>query len=77
VPNNHSRVFENKRGLHVEVRNNNVEKAIRTLGRMVKQDGLIKELRAREAYEKPSTRRHRERCEAISRWRKYLATRED
>jgi len=59
--------FENKRGLSVEVRNNNIESAIRTLGRKVKQEGLIRELRARQFYEQPSTRRRRERAEAVSR----------
>lgn len=59
--------FENKRGLSVEVRNNNIEGAIRTLGRKVKLEGLIRELRARQSYEQPSTRRRRERAEAVSR----------
>jgi len=59
--------FENKRGLSVEVRNNNIEGAIKTLGRKVKQEGLIRELRQRQFYEKPSTIRRRERAEAVSR----------
>ena len=59
--------FEGKRGLSVEVRNNNIESAIRTLGRKVKQEGLIRELRARQSYEKPSTVRRRKKAEAISR----------
>lgn len=59
--------FENKRGLAVDVRNNNIEGAIRTLGRKVKQEGLIRELRSRTFFEKPSTIRRRERAEAVSR----------
>ena len=59
--------FEGKRGLSVEVRNNNIESAIRTLGRKVKQEGLIRELRARQSYEKPSTVRRRKKAEAVSR----------
>lgn len=59
--------FENKRGLAVDVRNNNIEGAIRTLGRKVKQEGLIRELRQRQYYEQPSTVRRREKAEAISR----------
>jgi small subunit ribosomal protein S21 len=62
--------FENKRGLSVEVRNNNIEGAIRTLGRKVKQEGLIRELRARTFYEKPSAVRRREHAEAVSRAKK-------
>lgn len=59
--------FENKRGLAVDVRNNNIEGAIRTLGRKVKQEGLIREIRQRQYYEKPSTVRRREQAEAVSR----------
>lgn len=59
--------FENKRGLAVEVRGNNIEGAIRTLGRKVKQEGLIRELRQRQYYEKPSTVRRRQKAEAVAR----------
>jgi small subunit ribosomal protein S21 len=59
--------FENKRGLSVEVRNNNVEGAISLLGKKVKREGLIREIRARQYYEKPSTIRRREAAEAVSR----------
>lgn len=56
-----------KRGLMVEVRNNNVEKAIRLLNRKVKQEGIIREIRERQYYEKPSTVRRRKKAEAIRR----------
>ena len=59
--------WENKRGMSVEVRNNNIEGAIRTLGRKVKQEGLIRELRKRQFYENPSTQRRREKAEAVIR----------
>lgn len=65
--------FEGKRGLSVEVRNNNVESAIRLLGRKVKQEGLIREVRKRQYYEQPSTAKRRRRAEAQVRWRKTLA----
>ena len=68
--------FEGKRGLAVEVRNNNIESAIRTLGRKVKQEGLMRELRARQAYEKPSTARTRRKAEARSRHMKALSQRD-
>ena len=38
----------------IYVKNNNVEKAIRSLKRKVQKQGLIKELRARQYYQKPS-----------------------
>lgn len=62
--------FENKRGLSVEVRNGNVESAIRVLGRKVKQEGLIREVRRRQYYEKPSVQRCRREAEAKARWKK-------
>ncbi len=65
--------FENKRGLAVEVRNGNVEGAIRLLGRKVKQEGLIREVRRRQYYEKPSIIRCRKEAEAKIRWRKTKA----
>lgn len=62
--------FENKRGLSVEVRNNNVEGAIRLLGRKFKQEGIAREARARSFFEKPSTVRRKAKMKAISRARK-------
>ena len=40
--------------LEVRVRNNNVEKAMRQLKKKVMKDGLLKELKRRQFYEKPS-----------------------
>lgn len=57
-------------GLYVEVRNGNVDKAIRLLNRKVKQEGILREVRARQAYEKPSDRRRREAAEARRRAQK-------
>lgn len=58
-----NKTFE-KKGLTVEVRNNNIEKAIRLLNRKVKQEGIIRELRQRQYYEKPSLKRRRKAIEA-------------
>ena len=66
----HFKTFDNKKGLSVEVRNGNVEGAIRLLSRRIKQEGIMRELRARSFYEKPSEKRRRKHAEAISRWRK-------
>ena len=41
----------------VEVRNNNVEKALRVLKKKLQKDGLMKELRMRQHFEKPSLKR--------------------
>ena len=41
-------------GLRVDVRNNNVEWALKKLKRMVKNSGMILELKKRSYYKKPS-----------------------
>lgn len=68
--------FEGKRGLAVEVRGNNIEGAIRLLTRKVKQEGLMREIRQRSFFEKPSTVKRRKKAEAVARWRK-LQNKED
>tara|TARA_B100001996_G_scaffold282667_1_gene222999 strand:- start:239 stop:469 length:231 start_codon:yes stop_codon:yes gene_type:complete len=40
----------NKSGLTVEVRNNNVDKALRVLKKKLQQEGLLNELRKREYF---------------------------
>jgi small subunit ribosomal protein S21 len=62
--------FEGKRGLAVDVRGNNFDAALRLFSRKVKREGLMRELRAREFYEQPSTVRRRKKAEALSRARK-------
>ena len=43
-----------QKGLRVDVRNNNVEWALKKLKRMVKDSGQILELKKRSYYKKPS-----------------------
>ena len=40
--------------IEVSVRNNNVDKAMRVLKKKLQKDGLMKELRQRQHFEKPS-----------------------
>ena len=54
----------------VTVRNNNVEKAMRVLKKKLQKDGLFKELRMRQYYEKPSTKKQRKKKEMIRNWKK-------
>ncbi|GGE04560.1 30S ribosomal protein S21 [Aureimonas endophytica] len=56
--------------MKVDVRDNNVEQALRALKRKLQREGVFREMRARRAYEKPSERRVREKQEAIRRSRK-------
>jgi small subunit ribosomal protein S21 len=64
--------YENfkKKGLRVEVRNNNVTKAWRKLKRLIQSEGVNLELRRRQYYEKPSEKRRREKDMARKRWLK-------
>lgn len=57
-------------GTRVEVQNDNVEKAIRTLKKRVQEDGLLQTLKERESYEKPTTRRRRVKNQQIRRAQK-------
>jgi len=62
--------------LEVKVFNNNVEKAIRKLKRKVQREGLLKELKQRQFYEKPSLKRQRKLKEAVRKQRKLMKRRE-
>ena len=53
--------------LEVKVRNNNIEKAMRQLKKKVMKDGLLKELKRRQYYEKPSLKRQRKLKESMKR----------
>ena len=53
--------------LEVRVKNNNVDKAMRQLKKKVMKDGLLKELKQRQYYEKPSLKRQRLKKESIKR----------
>lgn len=62
--------FEGKKGLAVDVRNNNFDAALRLFSRKVKREGLMRELRARDFYERPSIIKRRKHAEAVARVRK-------
>lgn len=58
--------------MKVDVRDNNVEQALRALKRKLQREGVFREMRARRAYEKPSEKRVREQQEAVRRARKAM-----
>ena len=68
---NHKR--EEGRGLYVEVRNNDVNRALRRLKKLVNNEGVLKELREREHYVKPSLKRKKAKAAARKRWLKKQA----
>ncbi|ACM29926.1 30S ribosomal protein S21 [Agrobacterium sp. SHOUNA12C] len=58
--------------MHILVRDNNIEQALRVLKKKMQREGLFREMKARQSYEKPSERRVREKAQAISRHRKAM-----
>jgi small subunit ribosomal protein S21 len=56
--------------MQVSVRDNNVDQALRALKKKLQREGVFREMRLKEHFEKPSVRKAREQKEAISRQRK-------
>src|SRR5262245_21754794 len=61
--------------LQVLVRDNNVDQALKALKKKMQREGLFREMKLRNHYEKPSERRAREKAEAIRRARKLARKR--
>lgn len=56
--------------MQVLVRDNNVDQALRVLKKKLQREGVLRELKQRRSYEKPSEKRAREKAEAVRRSRK-------
>jgi small subunit ribosomal protein S21 len=56
--------------LQVLVRDNNVDQALRALKKKMQREGIFREMKLRDHYEKPSVKRAREQAEAVRRARK-------
>jgi small subunit ribosomal protein S21 len=63
--------------LEVQVKDNNVDQALRALKKKMQREGVFREMKMRRSYEKPSERRAREKAEAVRRYRKLLRKRMD
>ena len=59
-------------GLKVHVPDGGFERAMRKFKKKVQESGLLQELREREQYEKPTTRRKKAKSQARKRWLKKL-----
>ena len=62
--------MDDRHGLYVEVRNNDVTRALRKLKKLMNSEGMIKDMRKNEFYEKPSAVKRREKAQARKRWLK-------
>jgi small subunit ribosomal protein S21 len=61
--------------VQVLVRDNNVDQALKALKKKMQREGIFREMKLRNHYEKPSERRAREKAEAIRRARKLARKR--
>ena len=53
--------------MEIKVNGNDVEKALKILKRQIQKDGLLRELKERRFYEKPSVKSRRKQREANKR----------
>lgn len=61
--------------MQVVVRDNNVDQALRALKKKLQREGVFREMKLRNYYEKPSEKRAREKAEAVRRARKLARKR--
>ncbi|WP_427450482.1 30S ribosomal protein S21 [Litorimonas sp. WD9-15] len=61
--------------VEIYVRQNNVDQALRALKKKMQNEGILREIKARKHYEKPSEKRVREAQEAVRRARKLARKR--
>ena len=61
----------------VNVRDNNVEQALRALKKKMQREGMFREMKLRKDFEKPSERKKREKSESVRRWRKLERKRKE
>lgn len=61
--------------VQVLVRDNNVDQALKALKKKMQREGIFREMKLRNSYEKPSEKRAREKAEAVRRARKLARKR--
>ena len=63
--------------LTVNVKDNNIEQALRSMKKKLQREGLFKEMKLRKHYEKPSLKKAREKEDNIRRARKSARQRQN
>ena len=61
--------------VEIYVRQNNVDQALRALKKKLQNEGVLREMKARKHYEKPSEKKARVQAESIRRARKLARKR--
>ena len=67
---NRERNLGEKRGLYVEVRNNDVNKALRIFKKKIQEEGILQEYKERQHYVKPAEKRRKAKQAGRKRWLK-------
>ena len=65
-----SATYNQEEVIKIEVKDNNVDQALRVLKRKLQREGFFKILKIKSNYEKPSERKKREKSENIKRAKK-------
>ncbi|HAH09889.1 MAG TPA: 30S ribosomal protein S21, partial [Alphaproteobacteria bacterium] len=60
--------------MQIVVRDNNIDQALKALKKKLQREGLFREMKLRNHFEKPSERRARERAEAVRRTPSHSTT---
>jgi small subunit ribosomal protein S21 len=68
-------IYEGRLRLQVVVRDNNVDQALRALKKKLQREGVFREMKLRNYYEKPSEKKARQKAEAVRRARKLARKR--
>lgn len=68
---------KDQRGLTVEVRNGDVNYALRKFKKKVQEAGIIQELRERQEFTKPSEKRKKAKAAGRARWMKKVQKMEE
>ena len=56
--------------MFIQVKNNNVEKAMRIMKKKLMKDGVMRTLKEKQYFEKPSAKKRRKKKEAIRNYKK-------
>jgi small subunit ribosomal protein S21 len=73
MPTNSTR--DDELAVQVVVRDNNVDQALKALKKKMQREGIFREMKLRNFYEKPSEKRAREKAESVRRARKLARKR--
>jgi small subunit ribosomal protein S21 len=65
-----TRQLQKDHRLQVLVRDNNVDQALKALKKKMQREGIFREMKLRNYFEKPSEKKAREKAEAVRRARK-------